>query len=240
MARERRRINKRQRIGDPSCEQSRDEDFPLLAVLRRDRNEDAIRVVLEYRRLVALCAAEPLKGMSYSNREATGMSVEFESILRDGVAEVDAAKKGGWRDAAVPGGEIEYVKPRRSKGAYNIPARRKAAIEYDDNCEARTGRTASLHIKVTEDVLLDRIDRFPILMRIRSALGPLVDPFEDAALGGQTLGSIGVRAGYAGRTAEISGKALVMQAIDAVSPFLHTKKYVAANDNYLIDHKKYA
>lgn len=240
MAKERRRVNKRQGIGDPNCRESENEDFPLLAVLRRDRNDDAIRVVSEYCRLAALCAAEPLKGMAYSNREAVGLSMEYSNILRDGVEEVNTAKKGGWNSDSVPGGEIEYIKPRRSKGAYNIPARRKAAIEYDDNCEVRVGRTESLHIKVTEDVLHERIDKYPLLMRIRSALGPLVNPFEDAVLGRQTLQSIGERAGFSGREATSAGKALIMQGIGAAMPFLVTKKYVASNDNYLIEYRKSA
>lgn len=241
MAKERRRINKRQRIGDPSCEQSRDEDFPLLAVLRRDGNDEAIRVVSEYRRLAALCAAEPLKGIAYSSRQATGLSVEYRSKKMDGVSEVNLAKRAGWKGDNVPDGEIEYDgRVRKSKGAHSLPPRRKVAIEYDDNCEAPTGRTESLHVKVTEDVLHERIDKYPLLLRIRSSLGPLVDLFEDAVLGGQTLQSIGERAGFRGRDAASAGKALVMQAVSTVDGFLGVKKYVAANDNYLIEYKKLA
>lgn len=237
MAKERRRISKRQAIGDPNCVQSRDEDFPLMAVLRRDGLNDAIRVVIAYRRLVALCAAEPLKGQSIGNVEAAGLNVEYRSVMRDGVAEVNAAHKAGYVNG-VPGGEIEYDgRMRKSKGVYDIPATRKTSGTVDD---APVLRTESLHIKLTEDVLLERIDALPRLMRIRSALGPLVDPFEDAVLGGQTLGAIGKAAGMVGRSAEIGGKALVMQAIGEVDRFLGVKKHTQANDNYLIERKKIA
>lgn len=237
MAKDQRRIKKRQSIGDPDCVQSRDEDFPLLAVLRRDGLAEAIRVVIAYRRLVALCAADPLKGQSIGSSEAVGMNVEYRSVLRDGVAEVNAAHKEDYVNG-VPGGEIEYDgRIRKSKGAYDIPAIRKASGAVDDSPSIRT---ESLHIRVTEDVLLERIDALPRLMRIRSALGPLVDPFEDAVLGGQTLGAIGRSTGLSGRSAEIGGKALVMQAIGEVDRFLGVKKHTPANDNYLIEHRKIA
>lgn len=246
MAKERRRVNKRQGIGDPACEQSRDEDFPLLAVLRRDKMDDAIYVVMEYRRLASICAAEPLKGMSYSNREATGLSVEYVSKKMDGVAEVNAAKKGGWKVEAVPGGEIEYDgRVRRSKGSYSVAPKRKKAVYVDayfdgEGGTSKVGITESLHVRVTEDVMHERIDKLPLLMRIRSALGPLVDPFEDAVIGGQTLMKIGNDRGFVGKVAATAGKAVVMEAINEVSKFLGRKNYVAANDNYLIEYKKAA
>lgn len=241
IAKERRRVNKRQAIGDPMVERSRDEDFPLMAVLRREGMVDAIGVVLAYRRLVATCAAEPLKGMSYSGREATGLSVVYHTNKLNGVAEVDAAKAAGFRGKKVPGGEIEYKRGVKvSSGAYDIPARRKEAVAYDDNAEPTAGRTESLHIRVTEDVLLDRIDRFPTLLKIRAALGPLVDAFEDAVLGGQTLMKIGNDRGFTGTTAATAGKAIVMEAIAEVSRYLLHKKPTPANDNYMIEKRKIA
>jgi hypothetical protein len=237
MAKERRRISKRQSIGDPNCVQSRDEDFPLMAVLRRDGMDDAIRVVVAYRRLVALCAAEPLKGQSIGNVETAGLNVEYRSVLRDGVAEVNAAHKAGYVNG-VPGGEIEYDgRMRKSKGVYDIPATRKASGTVDD---APVLRTESLHIRVTEDVLLERIDALPRLMRIRSALGPLVDPFEDAVLGGQTLTKIGEDRGHSGPSAAVVGKAVVMEALSEVDRYLGVKKHTPANDNYLIERRKIA
>ena len=241
MAKRRRAIKKRQSIGDPDIVHSRDEDFPLLAVLRRDRLESAVQAVLAYRQLVALCAAEPLKGVAYGDGSAQGVNIEYRSKLNDGVAEVEAAARGGFKGAKVDGGEIEYGgQVKKHRGAHSVPARRHLAVGVSDGGDAINTRTESLHIKVTEDVLLDRIDKFPILMRIRSALGSLVDPFEDAVLGGQTLMKIGHDAGFTGRDAVSAGKALVLQGIWVVEPFLVTKKHKPANDNYLIERRKIA
>src|SRR5690606_3031922 len=102
------RRNKRQDIGDPDCRLSENEDFPLLAVLRRDRATNMIASVLAYRRLVALCESEPLKGQSYGDGNANGINVEYRSTLRDGVAEVDEANRKGFKGQQVAGGEIEY------------------------------------------------------------------------------------------------------------------------------------
>src|SRR5690606_17152921 len=138
--------------------------------------------------------------------------------------------KAGYKNG-VPGGEIEYDgRVRKSKGAYSIPAKRKKPVDVDAYFEgeggaSKVGITESLHIKVTEDILLDRIDKFPLLMRIRSALGPLVDPFEDAVLGGQTLMKIGNDRGFIGKVSATAGKAVVMEAITTVEKFLGMKKY---------------
>lgn len=245
MKKELRRIKKRQRIGNPDCPRSRDEDFPLLAVLRRDKLQDYIRVVLEYRRLFALCEAEPLKGQAYGANEP-GMAVAYVSRRMTGLKEVNEAAAAGFPGSSVPGGEIIYErKVRKSKGAYDIPAVRKKNVDVDayfegDGGTSKVGTTESLHIRVTEDVLLDRIDRAPILAKIRAALGPLLEPFEDAVLGGQTLQSVGNTAGFFGRDATSAGKALVLQGVAVADRFLGSKKYAPANDNYLIAHRKVA
>jgi len=235
------RRSKRQDIGDPDCVQSRDEDFPLLAVLRRDKAHGMIASVLAYRRLVALCEAEPLKGQSYGDGNANGINVEYRSILRDGVAEVDAAHANGFRGCRVAGGDIEYrSEVKRQQGAYDIPAKRVLPAEVRDDGTPVGGRTESLHIKINEDTLADYIDRKPRLEKIRAALGPLLEPVEDAVLGGQTMGWIGQQDGHTGRAAEMAGKALVFRGLTVIDSFLGAHKFVADNDNYLIEHRKVA
>lgn len=246
VTRMRHKFEKRQSIGDPDCPRSRDEDFPLLAVLRRDKLHHYIKIVVEYRRLVALCEAEPLKGQAYGGSEATGMAVAYVSRRMAGIEEVNEAAAVGFPGRSVPGGEIVYeTKLRKSKGAYNIPAVRKKKVDVDayfegDNGTSKVGITESLHIKVTEDILLERIDRAPILARIRSALGPLLEPFDDAVLGGRTLQKIGNDAGFNGRDATSAGKALVLRGIGVADSFLGGAKFQPENDNYLIEYKKIA
>lgn len=236
-----RRIKKRQNIGDPDCVQSRDEDFPLLAVLRRDRRPDLIATVVAYRKLVALCEAEPLKGQAYGDGSANGINVERRSTLRDGVAEVDEVAKAGFKSTMVPGGEIAYRSElKRDQGAYDLPPRRVLAAEVNEDGTPVGGKTESLHIKINEDTLADYIDRKPILGKIRAALGPLLDPVEDALLGGQTFQAIGERDGFSGPQARSVGNALVMRGLSVVDGFLGAKKRAPENDNYLIEHRKIA
>lgn len=233
------RRSKRQDIGDPDCAQSRDEDFPLLAVLRRDRATSMIASVLAYRRLVALCEAEPLKGQSYG--QAAGVEREYETRRMRGIEEVNEAAAKGFKGDRVPGGEIVYERRvRKSDGAYDIPAKRILPAEVSDDGTPIGGRTESLHIKLNEDTIADYIDSRPRLDRIRAALGPLLDPVEDAVLGGQTLGWIGQQDGHVGRAAEMAGKALVFRGLTVIDSFLGARKFVADNDNYLIEHRKVA
>lgn len=219
LTRLRKKIEKRQSIGDPNCVQSRDEDFPLLAVLRRDKRPDLIAAVLQYRQLVALCESEPLKGQSYggSDSSATVFYSNFEY-----------------------GELVHSSKVRRSKSAYDIPAVRVRASIINDRGEQVSGRTESLHVKLNEDTLADYIDKKPVLARIRSALGALLDPVEDAVLGGQTMESIGKSNGQSGREAKSAGKALVYRGLTVLDSFLGYVHPLPSNDNMLIEKRKMA
>jgi hypothetical protein len=233
------RRGKRQDIGDPDCRLSESEDFPLLAVLRRDKAQGMIASVLAYRRLVALCEAEPLKGQSYG--QTTGMEREYETRRMRGVEEVNEAASKGFKGKLVPGGEVVYERRvRKSDGAYDIPAKRVLPAEVSDDGTTIGGRTESLHIKLNEDTLADYIDSKPRLEKIRAALGPLLEPVEDAVLGGQTLEKIGKDQGMVGREAISAGKALVYRGLTVLDGYLGAQKHVAANDNYLIENRKIA
>ncbi|MEL4069957.1 hypothetical protein WKW50_07395 [Ochrobactrum sp. GPK 3] len=217
LTRLRKKIEKRQSIGDPNCVQSRDEDFPLLAVLRRDKRADLIAAVLQYRQLVALCESEPLKGQSYGG--ADGSATVFYSNFEDGEL-------------------VHSSKVRRSKSAYDIPAVRIRASIINDRGEQASGRTESMHVKLNEDTLADYIDKKPVLARIRSALGALLDPVEDAVLGGQTLLAVGEAEGFKGTAASLAGKGLVYRGLTVLDGFFSHQKSKADNDNYRINNKK--
>lgn len=205
-------IKKRQDIGDPSIVQSRSEDFPLLEALRRDGKQEQVEVVKRYRRLVALCEAEPLKGLDYS--KADGGELVRESKRLTPEADIDAAAASDWKD--IPDGEIKQsAKIKKSKGAYSIPPKRVVVSDRPDASEAYVIKTESLHVKITDETLNEHIDAKPILAELRRALGPLLDPFEDAVLGGQNFTKIG-RAEGADYKPDIVGRTLVMRAIHAV------------------------
>lgn len=129
MTKIRKSIDKRQAVGDPSCVQSRSEDFPLMEALRREDNQEAIALVLRYRRIVAVCEAEPLKGLDYS--KADGGEVVRISRRLTPEADIDAAAASNWK--SVPDGEIKQsAKIKKSKGAYAIPSKRTVVADNDN------------------------------------------------------------------------------------------------------------
>ncbi|KAB2716658.1 hypothetical protein [Brucella intermedia] len=222
MATQLRRIKQRQSIGDPAVPANDNEDFPLLAVLRRDKLHGFSELVMRYRRLVAIAEAEPLKGQDYGYD--AGLHAAQESKRLKGVEDVEAAAARNW-EGGVKGGEIEYSgKLRRSKGAYALPAMRKVNVKVDAYFEnddgtvpiPKTGKTPSLSLKFTDDLLLEKIDTRPILAYLRSRLGPLIEPFEDAVLGGQTLAEIGEKDGFKHKQATAAGRSLVFRGLAAV------------------------
>ncbi len=213
MAKVRRAIVKRQSIGDPSCVQSRGEDFPLLEALRRDEREDLVAVVLRYRRLVALCEAEPLKGLDYS--KADGGEVVRETKRLTPEADIDRAAACDWKE--IPSGEIKIsTKVKKSKGSHSIPPRRTVVAANDNVASGSVIKTESLHVKITDEILNEHIDAKPILAELRSSLGPLVEPFEDAVLGGWNYEKIGKASGAAARYAPGVGKSLVGMAATTI------------------------
>ncbi|TIO52965.1 MAG: hypothetical protein E5X80_05055 [Mesorhizobium sp.] len=190
------------------------EEFPLLAVLRRDKLDQHIRTVMAYRRLVALCEAQPLQGLAYSAKD--GINPEHRSTNLDGVAEVDAAADAGWPSDIVAGGNIRYKEVKQLKGGtFSLPPKRAVVAIGETRL-----RTAPLAVKFSDRVLLSQIDSKPVLASLRSALGPLLEPFEDAVLAGQTFTSIGDREGFKVKP-DVAGKALVMRAIVAIEGAWH-------------------
>lgn len=215
MEAQRRRIQKRQSIGDPAIPANDNEDFPLLAVLRRDKLYHYIEVVMEYRRLVAISEAEALKGQDYGYD--AGFFAEQESRRMKGIAEVDKAAAEGWKESKVAGGDIEYTgKVRKSRGVVYSTGNIKAAAKVGDTGDGATPRTQSLHFKMTDDLLIERIDTAPVLTHLRGALGPLIEPFEDAVLGGQTLTKIGQKDGFKVKP-DVAGRAIIFRALSAVN-----------------------
>ena len=186
-------IAARQGKGDPACAANDNEDFPLLAVLRRDGRDDFIRLVTRYRKLVALCNAQPLQGLDYGHSSGGQPEYVTQKLKGDTAPEVaiDAAHAAGWPDETVPGGELRYKGVRKVKPHGETPATHAVAATKETRV-----RTAPLAVKFNDTVLLSQIDSKPILAELRVALGPLVDPFEDAVLGARTFTAIGAARGY--------------------------------------------
>jgi len=212
VAAERARIAMRQAIGEGWDGAANDnESFPLLKALRSEKRDDAIAIVMRYRALAAVVAAQPLQGASATADD--GLAVAHRSTRLAGPEAVDAAAAAGWPGDALDDDEINYKETIRvRKGAAGSTGKR-ARIASDDD---PTPSTASLSRRFNVDLLDAQIDARPILGELRAALGPLLDYFEDAVLGGRTLAEIGARAGGGSQTSAAVGKAFVLQAIDVV------------------------
>ena len=210
MAAVRVKLDARQAIGDPACEANDNEDIPLLKTLRKAGDAGRVSMVMKYRSLVALCAAEPLQGQTLPTKQVTG--VENETRKMRGVEDVERAAADGFKNDRVAGGEITYKGVRKPKGGrHSSPATRKVAA--NDNTTASSAPVAR---RFSDDVLIAQIDAKPFLAELQAAMGPLIEPFEDAVLCGATLGDVG-RATGATVKPEIAGKALVFSAMDALS-----------------------
>ncbi|HZG28276.1 MAG TPA: hypothetical protein VE079_07430 [Ensifer sp.] len=204
-------IARRQAIGDPGCAANDNEDFPLLAVLRRDGLREQIDAVMEYRRLVALAEAQPLQGVSHSGGD--GLWAVFRSDRMRGEEEVEAAAAAGFEGAVVPGGELKYKGVRRSRGAISVDSdssqARRSAIADSDN---GVPRTQTLARPFNVDTLAAHVDARVKLPAIKTALGPLMQTLDDAALGGKTFSEIGRLEGFEVKP-DVAGKALVMRGL---------------------------
>jgi hypothetical protein len=184
------------------------EDFPLVAALRREGDNDSIELVLTYRRLVALCMCEPLQGL----RVCGELSVvrRINNLAKESEDAIVKAAEGGWKSVALSGSEIRYKEVKKRKGGtFHLPPAHAVAAN-----EETWIRTAPLSMPFNCDLLIRHIDAKPVLAEVRSKLGPLLDPFEDAVLGGRTYTEIGRQEGFPVKP-DVAGKALVKRAIVA-------------------------
>lgn len=206
--RHRRYLKRRQDVGNdrtPANDNREPMSWPLLAKLRRDGRHDDAEFVEAYRSLVALMECDPLQGQDVSRSD--GMSVEERSTITDD--DVDKAHQAEWPSDTVKGGDLVPKGVRQLTKSCGTTARKKPA---NDNA---IDIVQSMAVKFNETTLIAQIDCKGWIPRLHSAMGPLVQPFEDAALGGMTMAEVGESRGFSGKPAEAVGKSLVYTAIDA-------------------------
>lgn len=182
--------------------------WPLIEKLHRDGRQEDAELVERYYGLVALMALEPLQGQDPS-RHADGLVFETRSSIDD--EDVDEAAAKGWPSKKVPGGELKFHEERRLTKSPGTASQAKAT---DDKTVTEM---QPLGMRFNERALIAQIDMRGVLPRLRQAMGPLVPPFERAALGGATFRTIGEDWHFKGKQAEAVGKALVMIALNALS-----------------------
>lgn len=171
------------------------QSWPLAEALRRAGRHDDIELCDIYRGLWSIMAADPLQGR--------------DPNMSEGEKEVETENRGSLDDET---GEISYKGVRqtdRSPGTVT-----KATRKGDSDSGERYRPTVS---RFNERTLIAQIDSRAIWHRLRAALGPLLAAFEDACLDSATLTEIGETRGFSDKQASAAGRALVFEAIGALS-----------------------
>lgn len=235
-----RAIAKRQAIGDPNCEPHRGNDCPLLTNLKREGHEEFAALVLAYRKLAATAAMQPVQGMSHGYDASINVQMRSERLKPEqdveDAAAIAAKNDGKWPE--LPRGEIRYKNEVvRVKGNQtDIAARRKKPV--DASGESDSGHYQgydNLHENFSASAIEAQIDAKRTLGRLRATLGPLLTPFEDAALAGYTMTQIGRKEGFSIKP-DLVGKALCHRALATLRWAWHDlatleRLHVADNDN---------
>lgn len=208
-------IAKRQAIGDGwSGRASNDnhEPLPLITALIRDGRDDEVAIIRRYRYLVDVVGTSPF-GDTVMAGTGDGVEVAIRTGFPDQDRLVAAAADGNWK--SLPEGDLVHHEVRQTtRQKLSLGSRSKPA---NDNS---TSAAVPLSLGYGEDAMIARMDGEPILRQLRSALGPLLGVFEDAALDGATFTAIGEARGYSGKQASAAGRSLVYAGVDVVSTTL--------------------
>jgi hypothetical protein len=235
-----RAIAKRQSFGDPNCELHRGNDCPLLTNLKREGHEEFAALVLAYRKLAATAAMQPVQSMTHGYDASINVQMRSERLTPEqdieDAAAIAAANDNKWPE--LPRGEIRYKNEVvRIKGNQkDIAARRKKPVDSD--CESDSGHCQGydkLHENFSASSIDAHIDAKKTLGILRATLGPLLTPFEDAALAGMTMTQVGRKEGFSIKP-DLVGKALCHRALATLRWVLHDldtleRLHAADNDN---------
>lgn len=196
-------LARKQSFGDPRADND-NQDWPLAELLRRDGNEALLRVAERYKYIY--------ESAQYVPKTVGTVADDFWSpeqrhgIGQDGVLRNKGAKSGkrdiplGDGTAKVAAISDEVAEQIMKDGPVTFPRRPKMPVMGKWNGDA---------------ALIAAIDARPLLYRLQTALGPLMDPFEDAVIGGMTLTDIGKNGGI-GQHAAGAGKFAVMLGLETV------------------------
>lgn len=184
------------RPGKPANDNRELQSWPLAEALRRAGREADIEVCEHYRGLWSIMAADPLQGREPNLGEDEETAINTES-------------RGSFDEVS---GEIAYKGVRQVDRTPGIGT--KAVRKGEGNAGERYRPTVA---RFNDRTLIAQIDMRSIWQRLQGALGPLLAAFEDACLDGVTLTEIGDVRGFNGKQASAAGKALVFEAIGALS-----------------------
>lgn len=174
--------------------------WPLLAQLRRDGNEVLVPVAERYRTTFDRATMNGLQGVDVEG----GL---FNVVQRPAVkSDPDMRTKGPLRVAHTAG---------QSHGGRKVIPINEDRRKDDDKPNPTRPGTARSYTKRTDEMAVSVIDAKRDIARLRSALGPLVEPFEEAVINGDTLTEIGKRRA-AGQSSPGAGKLVVMMGLQTV------------------------
>ncbi|QNQ40056.1 hypothetical protein [Brucella intermedia] len=176
----------------PQAVNDNEEAIPLCEALVRDKRSDDAAMVRRYRYLVDVA------GLPQEDAQAEVGEQGMDLARRTDFAE----SNGAMRDHGV-----------RVSAKVAISYGNRNAVTTDD-IPRRT--QAPARPTIGEDSIIAHMDAKAIIGPLRAAVGPLLDVFEDAAIGGMTMTKIGELRGFKGKQASAAGKALVYAAVDVV------------------------
>jgi hypothetical protein len=194
-----RRIGKRQSIGN-GWDGKADNDNPSLPIIKAllaEGNNDLLPALLLYRRVeAAATSGAELLGGATPNSEPLHVEQDL------------------WMDERT--GEIKRKGEKRSKSKDSLPWRAKATDVFTWTYTKRL--PAPVPTKWNGDAkVIARIDGLQKLAEFRTALGPLVEPFEEAAIHGATLEKVGMMAGAkSSRSAMAVGRSVIHMALSVI------------------------
>lgn len=174
--------------------------WPLLAQLRRDGNEVLVPVAERYRQTFDRATMNGLQGVDVEG----GL---FNVVQRPAVkSDPDMRTKGPLK--------LAHTAAQSHGGRKVIPMNEDKRKDNDKPNPTRPG-TARSYTKRTDEMAVSVIDAKRDITRLRAALGPLVEPFEEAVISGDTLTEIGKRRD-AGQSSPGAGKLVVMMGLEVV------------------------
>ncbi|MDQ0558323.1 hypothetical protein QO004_000096 [Rhizobium mesoamericanum] len=194
----RRRLAKRNKPSDGWDGKAANDNpsLPIIKALLAEGNNDLLPALLFYRRV---------EDAATSDAQLVGNSVGNEPLQ---------AEQDLWLDEKTGAIQRKGMKQSKSKDAQ--PWRAKSIDVF------KWTYTKQLPAQVPtkwngDDKVIARIDGINRLAEMRASLGPLVEPFEEAALHGATLEKVGMMAGAtSSRSAMAVGRAVVHMALSVI------------------------
>lgn len=168
--------------------------WPLAQQLRKEGNDVLLRVAERYRAIYDAATADTqLVGTSLAGDDIYNLDRDAR-VKDDGTIEFKGARR-----------------LRRGEDRVSGPDEGKKPITFKPKSPSRVTKAWN-----GDAMLIAAIDCRALLWKLQSALGPLVDVFEEAVLHGETLSAIGERHGVTPQKSGAAGKAMVMIGLQTV------------------------